>query len=416
MSDDRMGRLVCTECQRAYPWEPMSRCPHCQAPLDVSIDVKPGHEAVFSDPQRWLNQRMWAFRDFLPVRDAEPVTLGEGVTPLLPLPKLRESLGREGDVWLKDESRQPTGSFKDRPISVAITKAVEFGREVVAILSSGNAGGSAAVYAARAGLKCVIIVPANTPAGKLGVARAAGARIVLVRGDLADCYRLLRYGIDHYQWYDVTTTFANPYSAEADKTVAYELALQLDFQVPDWILVPVGSGPLLTGVYKGFRELQALGLVKGLPRMVAVQAEGCAPIVRAFQAGRERVEAWDAPGTIATGIRDPLWGYTKDGDYTLRVVRESGGVCVSVPDAQIAQDTLHITRLEGMYMEPTAAVCVSALRRLAEQGIIRDEHSVVLLGTGHGLKDYPPLPEEDLGVTLDPTQDAFEQWIQQVMG
>lgn len=403
--------LVCVDCSRTYELVEHSRCPHCGGPLSVEMGELRVPQDLFRDYDALTRHGMWAYQPLLPVRLPEPSTLGEGNTPLIRVPRLASELGLPVELWVKDETRQPTGAFKDRPLSVAINKAVEFGKKVVVTSSSGNAAGATAVFAARAGLDAVVVVPAKTPAPKLAMARAAGARILKVNGDVSDCVRFVVAGAERYGWYDVTTTFANPYSVEGNKTIAYEMALQMDFQVPDWIVVPVGAGPLLVGIYKGFKDLQRLGLIQRLPRMVAAQAEGCAPIAEAFRAGKERVLAWEGVNTVAGAIADPLTGYEQDGTYTLNIVRESGGVALAVDDGAIREAAGQMSRLEGIYVEVSTGSALAAVAKMWGDGIIEAGQSCVLIATGHGLKH----PHGDTGepeAVVDPDPASLDAWVE----
>lgn len=334
---------------------------------------------------------MWAFRELLPVAsDTEPVTLGEGRTPLVRALHAEAYVPKAPHVWLKLESLNPTGSFKDRPVSVAVTKARELGYDGLITASSGNAGASLSAYAARAKLPSVTLVPHGLPSSKLAQIGRYGTRLVAVRGHFSRAFGLARAVADETGWYNVTSTFLSAYPTEGDKTVAYELVLVLG-TVPDWVVVPVGSGPLLVGALKGFRELMHFGVIDRVPRMVAVQATGCAPIARAFQHGEASVRAWDTPATIASGINDPLQGYAEDGTLTLTCVRETDGRVIAVDDAEIMGAVEYLASQEGVLAEPTGAAGVAGLRRLAEGGAIGREEQVAVLVTGHGLKDVQAL-------------------------
>jgi threonine synthase len=289
-------------------------------------------------------------------------------------------------LWVKDETRQPTGSFKDRPLSVAVSKARELGAKTVVTASSGNAAAAMSAYAARAGLRAVVFVAADTPSGKLLQMCAAGARVVRVAGSVSNSIELAQAAMKAFNWYNVTTTFENPYSVEGDKTVAYEIAAELGWRAPAWIVVPTGSGPLPTGIWKGFGEMRRFGLVAGLPRMVLAQASGCAPIADAFRCGGDIVRPWPSPHTVASGIKDPLEGYSEDGTYALKVVRRSGGVAVAVADEEILRVTRLMVETEGLYAEPTAGTATACAMELRRRGTIDPEDDVVVVSTGHGLK------------------------------
>ncbi len=283
-------------------------------------------------------------------------------------------------------TREPTGSFKDRPLSAAVSKARELGADTVVTASSGNAAASMSAYAARAGLRAVVFVPVETPPEKLLQIIATGARVLRVTGSVSDCIQLTRSATRKLGWYNVTTTFENPFSVEADKTVAYEIAADLDWGCPDWIVVPTGAGPLPVGIWKGFSEMHAAGITTAMPRIVAAQAAGCAPIARAFATGKDVVDPWDAPDTIASGIRDPLVGYQQDGTLTLRVVHNSKGAAIAVSDASILEGCRMAAENEGLYIEPTAGAAVAAVSEMQRSGLCRAGDEIVIVSTGHGLK------------------------------
>lgn len=372
-------QLACHRCSWRAELSNRYSCPVCGGSLEVSYT---------SIPESWNEHEpgIWRYRDVLPfLPDTEPVTLGEGDTPLLYARRLEPS----GGLLLKNETANPTASFKDRPVAVATTMARELGLEGVVCASTGNTAVAVAAYAAQGGLPAVCLVPQGTPAAKLAQVEAAGARVVRFRGNYSDGHFLARAAAERYGWANLTSTYVNPYMLEGDKTVAYELYEQLGGQVPDQVIVPVGAGPLLAAVHKGFEELRRAGLVRGEgPKMVAVQAAGCSPIVRAFEQEAEEVRPWEeAADTKASSIADPLRGYPEDGTRTLSVVRRSGGVAVAVSDAEIYDSMVDLARTEGLFVEPGAAAAVAAYRKLAARELLNREERSVLLLTGHGLKD-----------------------------
>jgi threonine synthase len=311
-----------------------------------------------------------------------PFSFGEGQTPLLRAERLEKALpGFKGEIWLKDETRNPTGSFKDRLIAAALGRAVVTGMRGVVCASSGNAGAATAAYAARAGMPAIVIVPAHTPPGKVTQIAAHGAVLLLVEGNYSRSYDLARALADRHGFVNLTTTFLNPYAVAGLTAVGRELLSQLGGVAPSHVVIPTGSGPLVKGVWQGLKEAGAA------TRLVAVQAEGCAPIARAFASGAEEVTAWGTPETIASGISDPLIGYERDGSYTLRLVRESGGLALAVSDAQLREAMLRLARLEGVYAEPTGASPIAALPQLLAEGHLAPAERIVCLITGHGFKD-----------------------------
>lgn len=335
--------------------------------------------------------------------EVAPFCFGEGDTPLLRAKRIEAALpGFAGEIWLKDETRNPSGSFKDRLVAAALGRALAMGVRGVVCASSGNAGAATAAYAARAGVPAVIVVPAHTPIGKVTQIAAHGAILLLVEGHYSRSYDLARALAKEHGFANLTTTFINPYAVAGLAAVGAEIFAQLGNAAPSHVLIPTGSGPLVKGVRQG---LAAAGATT---RLVAVQAAGCAPIVRAFEAGAEQVTAWGTPDTIASGISDPLIGYERDGTYTLRLVRESGGLALAVSDDELRQAMQMLARLEGIYAEPTGASPVAALPKLLGGGHLPAGARVVCLITGHGFKDgraYQEMPARTHRVA-DPTDIA----------
>jgi threonine synthase len=368
------ANLACYRCSWRGEISNLYACPACGSSLLVAY---PG---TYEPPNGSAGEGIWRYRRFLPIpADAEPVTLGEGDTPLLQARRLDPS----GGLLLKNETVNPTGSFKDRPVAVAATVAQELGLSGLLCASTGNTGVAVAAYAARAGLPAACVVPETTPAAKMIQIEAVGARIVRVRGNYSNAYALARTAAENHGWANLTSTYVNPYMLEGDKTVAYELFEQLGERVPDWVLVPVGAGPLLAAIHKGFEELGVSG-----PRMVAVQAAGCAPIVHAFESGAKEVREWEhSVETAASSIADPLRGYPEDGTRTLSVVRGSGGKAVAVSEEEIRQATIDLARSEGLLVEPGTAVALASHRKLAVEEVIKEGETAVIVLTGHGLKD-----------------------------
>ena len=379
-------QLRCVECGRMHPATMRYACAGCGGILEV---VGSGGLANPADPA--LAASMWRHADRLSITDAAAiVSLGEGETPLLRARRIERAIpGFTGEIWLKDETRNPSGSFKDRLVSAAISKAIELGAKGVVCASSGNAGASVAAYAARAGIGATIVVPAHTPAGKVTQIAAYGAILLLVEGHYSRSYDLAAALAERHGFANLTTTFINPYAVDALKLVGLELMRQLGGAAPTHVLVPTGSGPLVKGVVQGFAEMGAR------PKAVAVQAEGCAPIVRAFEQGAAEVTAWGMPQTIASGISDPLIGYERDGSYTLRLVRETEGLAVAVSDEELREAMRLLARSEGVYAEPTGASPIAALRKLVAAGRVEPAARVVCMVTGHGFKDgkvYQEMP------------------------
>lgn len=400
--------LQCTTCGAVHAPFERYKCSACGGILDAVYDTTPAAARTLLEQAVHAEVRtMWAFKRLLPLSSQiEPVSLGEGWTPLLHAQRSAEWAGLS-KLSLKVESANPTASFKDRPVSVALSKAREFGVEGVITASSGNAGAAVAAYAARASLPAIVLVPEGLPNAKLAHITSYGAQVFALQGHFSGAYELALGWAEASGWYDVTTTLLSAFPTEGNKTVAYELWLQ-QRSVPDWILIPVSAGPLLVGIWKGYQELQHAGLIDHLPRMVAVQAAGCAPIARAFARGDTTVRAWDDPITVASGIRDPLQGYVNDGSLTLRRVRESGGAAIAVTDPEILHAAAMMAQHEGQAAEPTGAVAVAGAMMMAREGRIAPDASVVCLLTGHVLKDPSALSEDGARpITIAPTVEAI---------
>jgi threonine synthase len=346
---------------------------------------------------------MWRYRELLPLPNGvRPVSLGEGMTPLLECSRLAEKFGLR-DLWIKDESHLPTGSFKSRGLAMAITMAKHFRVKRVALPSAGNAGGAAAAYAARAGLECFVFMPEDTPVINQYECQLAGAKTFLVNGLINDCGKIVREGQQAMGWFDLST-LKEPYRIEGKKTMGLELAEQFDWKLPDVILYPTGGGTGLIGMWKAFEELRELGLLesKKMPRMVSVQSSGCAPIVTAFDRGERFAEPFANAATIASGIRVPV----AVGDFMiLDAVRASGGLAIAVEEARIREWLDLAFRFEGIGLCPESAACVGALESLKARGWIRPHEKVVIFNTGAAQKYVEAirgeLPKLDVTAPID---------------
>ena len=330
---------------------------------------------------------LWRYAEVLP-GSSDPVTLGEGMTPLLPLRFLGRSLGVE-TVLLKDEALNPTGSFKARGMATAVTMARALGVRRIALPSAGNAGSAAAAYGASAGFAVDLFLPEDTPAPFRLEAAALGARVHLVRGDISACGRAMREHDEAGDWFDLST-LREPYRVEGKKTLGYEIVEQLGFKLPDVIVYPTGGGTGLVGMWKAFEEMVQLGLIVAgrRPRMVAVQAEGCAPIVEAFLSGASKATPWVDARTYASGLRVPA----PLGDaLILQALRESGGTAIAVSDDEMAKGQLDLARGEGVFACPEGGATLAAARKLVASGFIAPTDVLVLFNTGTGLK-YPKIP------------------------
>ncbi len=376
-----ISHLECARCgKKLEPGKVYNLCP-CGSPLWVRYDLR---RAASSLERRRLASRpanLWRYREVLPVtQDSAVLSLGEGYTPLIHAQRLGKKLGLP-NLYLKDESENPTGSFKARGLAVAVSMALELGIERLAIPSAGNAGGALAAYAAKAGLKAAVFMPEGTPLANRLECALLGAEVVLVPGSIKDCGRAVRER--HDGWFDVST-LREPYRLEGKKTMAYELVEQLDGRLPDAIIYPAGGGTGLIGMWKAFEEMQELGWIGGRrPRMFAVQATGCAPMVRAFAAGAERAEEWADPRTIASGLRVP----SAIGDFLiLRTLRESHGTAVAVEDSAMLEAVRELAETEGLVTSPEGGATLAALERLLADGFLAGYETVVLFLTASGYK------------------------------
>jgi threonine synthase len=331
---------------------------------------------------------MWRWHELLPVLNPEnQVFLGEGDTPLLTLPRLQAELGLS-NLYVKDESSNPTGSFKARGLAAAISKAKELGMEKVIIPTAGNAGGAMAAYAARAGLKAHIFMPKDTPYANIEESRIVGADVELVDGLISDAAKLAGEKARTEGWFDVST-FKEPYRVEGKKIMGYELSEAFDWELPDVIIYPTGGGTGLVGMWKAFDELEQLGWLNNnkRPRMVSVQAEGCAPVVRAFQAGASFCDFWTGAQTLASGLRVPK---SFADHLILQDIYDSRGTAVAVSDAAILTSQRELARAEGIFAAPEGAATLAALKVLIDQKWVSTSERIVLFNTGSGLKylDY----------------------------
>jgi threonine synthase len=355
----------------------------CGAPLLARYDLDQAR-SWSRDSLKGREPNMWRYRELMPVFDGEiPVTLGEGFTPLFHAQALGATLGLE-HLYIKDESLNPTNSFKARGQSAAITRAKYLGATTIALPTAGNAGNAAAAYSAAAGLACEVFIPKDAKRPFIDECRLYGANVTLVDGLITDAGRLAAEKGAAAGWYDVST-LKEPYRIEGKKTMAYELAEQMDWRWPDWIVYPTGGGTGMVGMWKAFDEIERIGWVTPVkrPRMVSVQAENCAPIVRAFEQGTEKAQPWEGAATLADGLRVPR----AIGDFLiLRAIRESGGTAVSVSDQSMVEGMLAIGKHAGVSAAPEGGAALVAIERLVADGSIKPHESVVLFNTGGALK------------------------------
>jgi threonine synthase len=387
--------LECSLTGERYPAGQVHNLSRAGKPLLVRYDLSAVRERLSAQVLAERVPGMWKWRELLPLpARAEPVSLGEVETPLLPLPRLAEEAGAT-HLLVKDEGRLPTGSFKARGLAMAISMAREFGTSHVALPTNGNAGAALAAYAAAAGMRATVICPAETPAINVTETAAYGAEVFVADGQIDECGRLVGEGAAAGRWFDCST-LKEPYRIEGKKVMGLELAEQLGWRLPDAIFYPTGGGTGLIGMWKAFAELEAIGLIgPERPRMFAVQAEGCAPIVRAWENGDEFAERWEGAATAATGIRVPK----AVGDFLiLRAVRESGGAAIAVPEEAIARGVEEAARLDGVLLCPEGGAVLAGWRAALERGLVGRDERVVLFNCAAGNK-YP-LPDRAKRIRL----------------
>jgi len=382
--ENYLTHLVCSECgTKVDAHQIQTYCQACQAPYVAVYDLTRAAERLDRDRLEVL-PGMWRWFPLLPVQEVgHIITLGEGNTPLLRLTNLAKDWELEG-LFLKDESSNPTGSFKARGMAASVSRAKELGVHRLVIPTAGNAGGAMAAYAARAGMKACIFMPEDTPRPIVEECRITGAEVTLVDGLISDAGRLAGQLARQEGWFDLST-FKEPYRLEGKKIMGYELAEAFAWRLPDVLLYPTGGGTGLVGIWKAFLELEALGWLESSqkPRMVAIQAEGCAPVVKAFHIQAERCDPWPDAETIAAGLRVPRPFADR---MILRALRESEGEALAVSDAQIRSAQRLLAGREGIFAAPEGAATLAGLQKLLAEGKIRKNERVVLLNTGSGLK------------------------------
>jgi threonine synthase len=392
-----LTHLECSFCGETQPADRLvTTCPACGKVLVARYDLGVAARTMTPAAVRERAWDMWRYAELLPVLDpANRVSLGEGATPLLATPRLGKEIGL-ARLSVKDEGQNPTGSFKARGLAMAVSRARELGAGALVIPSAGNAGSALAAYAARAGMPATVLMPADAPEVMKAESAACGATVILVDGLINDAGKVGRMAADAFGWFDVST-LKEPYRAEGKKTMGLELAEQLGWRLPDAIVYPTGGGTGIVGMWKAFAELEAMGLIgPERPRMIVVQAEGCAPIVKAFDAGERHAELWQGAETVAAGLRVPV----AIGDYLiLDAVRESGGTAIAVSDADLMDGVRLAATTEGIFASPEVGAAVIGTKVLAERGFLAPDDEVVIFGTGSGIKHtelfVPELPVVD---------------------
>jgi threonine synthase len=375
--------LACARCDRRYPrGVPLNLC-ECGGPLLVEYDLEALAGSGDRDEIGGRPPTMWRYGELLPVEDpAHVVTLGEGLTPLVRAERLGRRIGLP-NLWVKDDGLNPTGTFKARGASCGVSMARELGIQEVALPTAGNAGGAWACYGAVAGITVHVAMPADAPEVNRWESRAFGADLTLVEGLISDAAVLIAQGTAEHGWFDVST-FHEPYRVEGKKTLGFEIAEQLGWQTPDAVVCPVGGGVGIVGIWLALQQLRKIGWIEGgMPRLVAVQAEGCAPIVRAFQEGADETEPWPDARTVAAGLTVPK----PFADFLiLRAVRDTGGTAVAVGEDEIASAGEELARDSGVLAAPEGAAALAGAKRLRERGDLEEADRVVLLNTGTAFK------------------------------
>jgi len=397
--------LRCRECGRQYPAEALHVCDFCFGPLEVDYDYERIAAAISPERIAQGPRTIWRYSDLLPVEDATPVDLGAGFTPLVRADRLAAELGL-GELWIKDDTVNPTGSFKDRVVSVALTKARQLGFKVAACASTGNLANSVAAHAARAGMASIVLIPEDLEAAKVTMTAVYGGTVVAVKGSYDDVNRLCaELASENPSWAFVNVN-VRTYYAEGSKTLAFEVAEQLGWRAPDHVVVPIASGSQLTKVAKGFAELVKVGLTEeSAVRVSGAQAQGCSPVATAFANGADAI-APVKPHTIAKSLSI---GNPADGWYALEAIRRSGGSCGAVTDDEILDGIRLLARTEGIFAETAGGVTIATLAKLAAAGEVRRDECVVALVTGHGLKTVQALAGT-VGptVTINPSLGDFD--------
>ncbi|MGI8482039.1 MAG: threonine synthase [Chthoniobacterales bacterium] len=379
-----LTHLECTACGLRHESSQLQNlCTACAKPLFAIYDLAAAGRALTREALATREKSLWRYREVLPLpADVEPVTLGEGGTPLLAANRFGKAAGLTS-LWIKDESQNPTQSFKARGMAVAVSMAKHLGATKLAVPTAGNAGGALAAYAARAGLEAHIFMPSDTPRANMIECRELGAHVTLIDGLITDCGAQIAKRKAAEGWFEMST-LKEPYRVEGKKTLGYELAEQLNWKLPDVVLYPTGGGTGLIGMWKAFDEMEALGWIGAArPRMFSVQASGCAPIVRAFERGEATAAEFPDAHTCASGLRVPK----AVGDFLmLRILRESNGGAVTVDDEEMIRITRQIGRMEGLFVAPEGAACFAALKSLCAAGKIAPDETVVIFNTGSGIK------------------------------
>ena len=395
--------MRCRECGREFPVEPLNVCDYCFGPLEISYDYASIARSVSRKSIEKGPLSMWRYHDFLPVEAEDAVDMGTGMTPLIKAKNLGRALGLE-NLYIKNDSVNPSYSFKDRPVSVTATKALEFEFDVLACVSTGNLMGSVAAHGARAGMKTMVFFPADLEKGKIVGAAIYGPTLVAVDGTYDEVNRLCSELSDNLRWAFVNINM-RPFYAEGSKTLGYEVAEQLGWRAPDHCVVPGASGELYTKIWKGLLELRDVGLIdKVNTRMHLAQAQGCSPIVEAFELGSTQVRPVK-PNTIAKSL---AIGNPAAGTYALQTLGDCGGMAVAAPEEEVVEGIRLLAETEGIFTETAGGVVISGLRKLARMSIIKPDEVTVAYITGNGLKTQEVVEHFVDPLFIDPTYESFE--------
>jgi threonine synthase len=392
--------LECTYCGETYDHNQLiTTCPSCGKVLYARYDLEGAKKDMTKEALKDRPWNLWRYYEIMPVIDpVNAISIGEGGTPLHETPKLAQEFGYDR-LLMKDEGLNPTGSFKARGLGAAVAKAKELGAETVAMPSAGNAAAAMSAYAARAGIQGIVAMPVDAPDVMKAECQIYGSKVLLVKGLINDCGALIRRGAEQNGWFDCST-LKEPYRQEGKKTMGIEIAEQLGWRVPDAMIYPTGGGTGIVGMWKAFDELEKMGLIGSKrPKMIVVQAENCAPIVRAFEKGERHADLWEGAHTIAPGMRVPV----AIGDYLiLDAVRESGGTAIAISDDELVDGMNLLARKEGFFASPEVGAVVVAAKKLRESGFLKADDETVMFATGSGLMhtdmveaEYPVLEKDE---------------------
>lgn len=387
----------CTVCHRPYVGSKKHFvCTYCGGSIESPVDLDKNPDELRRIIRNGSNTGVWGYRNFFSVPDdAVPITMGEGNTPLLSAERLGKHYGFD-HLYLKNETMNPSGTYKDRFATVAMTIAKHDGVQQVAIGSAGNAAAAVAAYSAKAGIECFIMLPPGAVKERAWQNMAYGAHFIYGDGGVNDCVKMAEDGETIFGWKNMCTTMMNnPLACDGYKTISYEVARSMNFEAPDYVVCPVGGGIIVSKVYKGFEELYHLGMIDHLPKMIAVQAAGCAPLVKAYKEGKKSTEKWENGSTVAFAIFDPV---TFEGVTALDTIRRSGGTAVAVTDEDILAAMRDCARYEAVIPEPASAATVAAAKRLLDDGEIPQQSRVVCVLTGSGLRDLKLFDSEKMSI------------------